>query len=367
MPRLPLYKGIHAPDTRPAAGNVGLWYTRFFHKFSDEKNWELSDQAKLAWVGTVAGKMDSSLRAPLQQYRQRQIALVDSLGGCWNVFKTTWHFATGLGLDHPIENGFAFHHALGVPYLAGSGVKGLLRAWFEVWAEDRPQDWETWFGDTACSGRLIFFDALPIEEVTLVADVMTPHCGGWYAEGHQAIDANRTPDKVPADWHDPVPVPFLVVAPGACFLFSVAPRKREDKAIAKEALIALAQALEWVGAGAKTAAGYGRFREDTNQRAALGEEGRKRSHSTVTSELSPLAQKIEQCKQRSAGQSPIDSLYHSIEEGLFTQEERPQAAAELRRLMVAAGRWREKPKGKADKNHEKTKKVMAWLGTGQQS
>ena len=36
-------------------------------------------------------------------------------------------FATGLGWEHPNENGFAFLHPYGLPYLAGSGVKGVVR------------------------------------------------------------------------------------------------------------------------------------------------------------------------------------------------------------------------------------------------
>ena len=36
-------------------------------------------------------------------------------------------FATGLGNEHPVENGFAFLTPYGLPYLAGSGVKGVLR------------------------------------------------------------------------------------------------------------------------------------------------------------------------------------------------------------------------------------------------
>ncbi|MCX8518010.1 MAG: hypothetical protein ORN29_08120, partial [Rhodoferax sp.] len=35
-------------------------------------------------------------------------------------------FTTGLGNEHPLENGFAFLNPYGLPYLAGSGVKGVL-------------------------------------------------------------------------------------------------------------------------------------------------------------------------------------------------------------------------------------------------
>jgi len=36
-------------------------------------------------------------------------------------------FTTGLGIEHPLENGFAFLNPYGLPYLPGSGVKGVLR------------------------------------------------------------------------------------------------------------------------------------------------------------------------------------------------------------------------------------------------
>src|SRR5690625_3756282 len=56
-------------------------------------------------------------------------------------------FTTGLGNEHPLENGFAFLNPYGLPYLPGSGVKGVLRQaacelasgdWGDVqgWTED---------------------------------------------------------------------------------------------------------------------------------------------------------------------------------------------------------------------------------------
>jgi CRISPR-associated protein Cmr6 len=51
-------------------------------------------------------------------------------------------FITGSGIDHPSENGLSFLRPYGVPYLAGSGVKGVLRAAAErkVLVESHP-DW----------------------------------------------------------------------------------------------------------------------------------------------------------------------------------------------------------------------------------
>lgn len=59
--------------------------------------------------------------------RQRAlIAACDEAG--YSVAATaTAPFATGLGHEHPTENGFAFLTPYGLPYLAGSGIKGVLR------------------------------------------------------------------------------------------------------------------------------------------------------------------------------------------------------------------------------------------------
>ncbi|PZP50172.1 MAG: hypothetical protein DI596_15265, partial [Azospira oryzae] len=51
-------------------------------------------------------------------------------------------FTTGLGNEHPLENGFAFLWPYGLPYLPGSGVKGVVRRAAEElasgqWEEDR--------------------------------------------------------------------------------------------------------------------------------------------------------------------------------------------------------------------------------------
>ena len=57
-------------------------------------------------------------------------------------------FATGLGNEHPLENGFAFLNPYGLPYLPGSGVKGVVRRAAEELAHkefsrmsDEPSEW----------------------------------------------------------------------------------------------------------------------------------------------------------------------------------------------------------------------------------
>lgn len=250
-----------------ANGNRGLWYTRFFDRYDESGT--LGEDAKRSWVSDNARQTGD--RSALNTHATRQRALIETLGGRTQTFATDWHFATGLGLPHPVENGLNWHPTLGVPYLPGSGVKGLLRAWVECWDEqlgalDSPKRAERikdWFGSIndrdsrGTAGRFVFFDALPVAPLQLTADVMTPHMGKWYEQGN-VINSLSEAERIPADWHDPVPVPFLVVK-SARLQFGVAPRPGQSCEGLEDVMQALEQALAWLGAGAKTAVGYGHF------------------------------------------------------------------------------------------------------------
>ncbi|MFC1642672.1 type III-B CRISPR module RAMP protein Cmr6 [Myxococcota bacterium] len=173
-----------------------------------------------------------------------------------------WRMATGLGTDHPTENGFSFDHATGLPVIPGTSVKGLCRAAAPL------LDWETelierLFGPekvTAESpgrrGEAIFFDASPVSWPRLEVDIANSHHPEYYGNSGTASDADRRKKpKEPVETEDPNPVNFLTVAEGAQFLFSLlAPH--EDKVRVHELL---QSALRDVGIGVKTAVGYGRF------------------------------------------------------------------------------------------------------------
>lgn len=114
------------------------------------------------------------------------------------------------------------------------------------------------------AGGLIFFDALPVSGVRLGIDVMTPHMGDWYAKGNKIADIREESSKIPADWHDPVPVKYLVVK-NANFLFAIAPRNDNYAAEIRGVMNTLADALCWLGAGAKTAVGYGQMAKNDEE------------------------------------------------------------------------------------------------------
>lgn len=68
-------------------------------------------------------------RKVMKAFVDRQQALFDRTGtsGLQLTSVSVAPFATGLGNEHPLENGFAFLNPYGLPYLPGSSIKGVLR------------------------------------------------------------------------------------------------------------------------------------------------------------------------------------------------------------------------------------------------
>jgi CRISPR-associated protein Cmr6 len=252
----PLYD--RARDARlisTTVGNAGLWYDKFCDRWNAGWN-SLGDGGKRDWIATIANLDGSAAkrlgdRELLDEAVVRQADLVRMRGGKTLQLATVWRFASGLGRSHPVENGFAWHHVLGAPYLPGSGVKGVARAW-AVWSGFAASDIERIFGPQQSGGigSAIFLDALPVKPVALDADVMTPHYAPWYHKGEA---------QAPGDWHSPTPIPFLTVARGQTFQFALLPRTPDAAADCNHAAELLQEALATLGAGAKTAAGYGVF------------------------------------------------------------------------------------------------------------
>ncbi len=261
-------------------GNAGLWYDKFCDRWLQDgarlsdQSWTTfaGDSAKLEWIKTVANIGGTKTHRKtvgdphlLEEVANRVEELAQANGGTTFQLATVWRFVTGLGRNHPVENGFAWHHTLGTPYIPGSSLKGLTRAYARNWEANDPGESEKAlrvFGpapETELSvGSVVFLDAVPTEPVALEADVMTPHYAPWYQADPKDIEKNP-----PADWYDPTPIPFLTVAPGQVFLFAVLPRISTDEARQDCAVAAnwLKRALDILGAGAKTAVGYGQFED----------------------------------------------------------------------------------------------------------
>lgn len=256
----PLPPSLSAAIRRPD-GNAGLWYDKYLGTWRE--GWSLSavgdgENPKLEWIKGIAGQPVGS-RQLLAEAKARVLRLTLATGGAFGVFVTDARLVTGIGRSHPVENGFAWHPTLGVPYLPGSSVKGMVRAWSMTHAR-AGKSWEELFGSTKATGHVVFLDALPIEPVRLEADVITPHYANW------------TDGDPPGDWRDPKPIPFLTTAPGNAFVFAVVPANGADQAEVEQVFNWLAEALLEDGAGAKTAVGYGRFKLDRVKTETLRKE-----------------------------------------------------------------------------------------------
>ncbi len=379
--------------------NIGLWFTRFYDGF-EAPDWKIKPESKRGFIDAtvqLADKQGTTGKACLELMAKRQKNLCEALGGVCRTLRTSAPLLTGSGLSHPVENGFTFHPTLGVPYLPASGVKGVLRAWVEVWSDlsedERQRRIAHWFGaakgteglpenQPEQAGALIFFDALPLDWMRLRCDILTPHMGKWYEQGGE-IGSSNFAEVAPGDWYSPVPSPFLVVDRGASFLFGIAPRCTGDAQqdalaceAAGEAMETLLLALEWAGYGAKTAAGYGVMQRDgareqklneacAEDRRQLAEKEQQQQREIAKTHMSPadraMADLFDQRADKNQDERTV--LFSALKAGKLN-EHRIQAAERLCALMQQQKRWREKSEKKnpdKDSLYQDTLLVKKWL------
>lgn len=164
--------------------------------------------------------------------------------------------AVGLGNESVLEVGLTIHHTYGVPIIPGSALKGLCRRGaLRLTQEGKLNDAQlkALFGYSeqsgeASAGYITFWDAWydpdSVDGKPFHRDVITVHHQEYYNNG----------EDFPTDFDDPNPVPFLVVKPGARFLFAI---QAPDEAWGAFAQKLLEWCLKNLGVGAKTNAGYG--------------------------------------------------------------------------------------------------------------
>ncbi|WP_448216491.1 type III-B CRISPR module RAMP protein Cmr6 [Endozoicomonas sp. 2B-B] len=272
---LPLYD--QSQCSKPAFPyHKGLYFERFF-SYPGQWSVDTDKNRKKDWIKYITGSCGDGNE--ITRFAERQVRLVNSLKGLYQVYQLDWHFVTGMGNPHPVENGFLWHPTLGTPYLQGSSVKGLLRSWMEQEGADKAQ-MHRWFGSESKkteeqfkdnqAGGLIFHDVVPTKSPTVALDIMTPHMDKWYEKGGSGKPAND-PQTIPADWHNPVPVPFLVTKE-ASFLFAISPRTKAMEGEMEAVMEQMAGALEWLGLGSKTSVGYGSMSPDERAQKDFADE-----------------------------------------------------------------------------------------------
>ncbi|WP_457676804.1 type III-B CRISPR module RAMP protein Cmr6 [Thiolapillus sp.] len=266
-------------------------------------------------------------------------------------------FTTGLGNAHPLENGFAFLWPYGLPYLPGSGVKGVLRQAARELSTGQWGDTRGWkkeaitalFGEEdsnrAQRGALIFWDVIPRLPGNLQLEVMTPHQAKYYRG-----------EDTPHDSGQPNPIYYLTVPPRSGFTFHVTcntdllthtcPDLLDDQAWKTLIREAFAHAFDWLGFGAKGAVGYGAM--TPNETAAHEREEKRKAREFAR--LSPEEQKISNL---------LKTFHYEHDNGTLKGGSK---TAELRKeLLEEAETWDNASlRSKAAEAIEETLKALPW-------
>lgn len=173
----------------------------------------------------------------------------------------------GLTGNAALETGCSLSRNYGMPYIPGSSVKGVVRAWANQHLAGHSDELEQLFGTAdseqpyRVSGLVTFHDAWWIpdpekkEPKPFVLDVVTTHHQDYY-NGKKDKNENVIP---PSDKDSPIPNHLLAVQ--GSFLFVL---EGEPTAI-ELCQTLLEKALVNNGIGAKAAAGYGYFKENDQE------------------------------------------------------------------------------------------------------
>lgn len=203
-------------------------------------------------------------------FRRWERALTSSSLG--EIIEVANRAVIGLGIQSPLETGLALHHTYGVPFIPGSGLKGVAAHYCaQVWGlhKDGRLEWQrggkaynVLFGSTEDAGHIVFHDAWLLPESLpecLQMDVMTVHHPQYYQ--------SETPEP-PTDFDEPTPIAFLSIRGKFRVFVQCDVQSNAANKWARVAIRLLREAMEDWGFGGKTSAGYGRILPPSVRRAA---------------------------------------------------------------------------------------------------
>ncbi len=208
-------------------------------------------EARLQRLGAfVSAAGDTDLRDALIRRRRAAAARLNSQSSARTV---TLVVANDLAVGHagagtPHDNALALDGLTGAPTLPATAVKGIcLAASRETGDETDARLFGTGSGDGAgCIGSVTFLAGLARGDVRLGLSVLTPHEPDYYGD-----PAGNAPAMISA----PVPVPFPVVTDGH-FEVTILGEPGDVQRVVD----LLSTAVDEIGIGAKTSAGYGYLR-----------------------------------------------------------------------------------------------------------
>lgn len=249
---------------RPETANAGLWLDKYLASLPNAapKKEELVDEVakfKMPDFYTEAFKRWRTFVETEETAGRAKKGYAEVIG----------RMAVAHGDEAVLETSVALHRTYGVPYIPGSALKGTAASFARNhlveadWGNPGGKPSEAYtvlFGTDAVAGYITFHDALldptpaklsDCQGRALHADVLTPHHSDYY------MTKDNPPP--PADWDNPVPVPFLSATGTYLIALSAPP---DCSAWLDKAMLILKLALgeDGIGVGAKTSSGYGRLR-----------------------------------------------------------------------------------------------------------
>ncbi|MCD4655087.1 type III-B CRISPR module RAMP protein Cmr6 [bacterium] len=237
----------------------GLLFERFPIIFKNVKNKpDTLDQKRSERLDNFLKLWNSSFTETsnrLSHFHKRMDCLVENLRGQERKYITGSRLAIGLGNTDASDIGFYFDPALGIPSIPGSSVKGLALAGAKLTGESEDiinlyfgyQQKEDEPETNASIGNVVFLNALPSEIPGFDKDIITCH------HNYEKLITQKTP----LDSDKPIPIHFLTVKAGTFFTFRLLLRPHAQKVQLEKVWNWLTLALEFLGAGGKTAVGYG--------------------------------------------------------------------------------------------------------------
>lgn len=242
---------INPGNLQGSSVNAGLWYDKYLASFDVE--------VKKQHLHHVAAMCKTT--PAYEHYYARWSEMLDIVGATSVTLQTQSRLIVGIGEASVRDIGIMLHHTYAVPFIPGSSLKGLAAAYARSlpgW-DATSESYVTLFGNGDASGVVDFLDALwvPDERVTpLSVDIVNVHYQSYYTN----FSRGTTDQDIQKLFMEaPVPNFFVCVKPKVDMLIAV----NGPEVWVRAALTLIVQALDAIGIGAKTRAGYGRMRVPT--------------------------------------------------------------------------------------------------------
>lgn len=255
--------------TKKVDSNASLWLDKFIA--GQDRKGERIDSSADKFKHQLINEV-STIKTPdiYKNFFDRWKDSLTAVGAKFKNFKVEGRMVVGLGAESVLETSIALHRTYGVPFIAGSALKGLAASY-----ADRRLENENWrkggkahefvFGSQDSAGYITFYDALWLPETQnpLHADIMTVHHGDYYGDKNVA----------PADWDSPVPIPFLSATGNYQAAISSVEGAEDWIEFVWQIL---EKALQEEGIGAKASSGYGRMKIVKTEAEMIAEQQEQR-------------------------------------------------------------------------------------------